>query len=210
MLLFGRPVVMLPGVASPLVVKLSDVDSYGRSLLITGGIGVSLDPTAYRVPAGHRLRLSISGGAFPRLWPGAAPASHLSTVDIQLPVALSGQGKPATVPQPVPASRWIDSLPVYEILEEPLASRVRVVLGDALTARLPDSGVVVESLGRVTNTVHMAGSAHVHGSWVTTAVLGTGEAVRVEVRLRLTPTTAHASGRVSVDGAVVAERDWRA
>lgn len=67
-------------------VRICDVDAQGRSLNVADGIrgltpdtadaapdadgvrevAVSLFPTAYRVPAGHRLRVQVSGGAFPR------------------------------------------------------------------------------------------------------------------------------------------------
>jgi uncharacterized protein len=29
-------------------------------------VDVELNPTAYRIPAGHRIRVQVSGGAFPR------------------------------------------------------------------------------------------------------------------------------------------------
>jgi hypothetical protein len=74
-----------------LVVKLTHVAPDGRSTLITCGTGslpavaardladhdpavtrattIRMIPTAYDVPAGHRLRLTIAAGDFPRLWP---------------------------------------------------------------------------------------------------------------------------------------------
>ncbi|WP_143175246.1 CocE/NonD family hydrolase [Cryptosporangium aurantiacum] len=58
-------------------VRLCDVEPSGRSMTITDGfvrlrpgagldVPVELRPTAYRVRAGHRLRLQVSGGAYPR------------------------------------------------------------------------------------------------------------------------------------------------
>jgi uncharacterized protein len=72
-----------------LVAKLCDVDSTGRSFLITfehisGRLAqvdesaegrstyvaeFALRPTSYVIRAGHRLRLSVSGSNFPYLWP---------------------------------------------------------------------------------------------------------------------------------------------
>jgi len=63
------------------VVRLCDVAPDGSSTLVTTGWAsgiqtrdtlptkISLRPTAYAFQAGHRLRLSISGADFPRLWP---------------------------------------------------------------------------------------------------------------------------------------------
>jgi putative CocE/NonD family hydrolase len=65
-------------------VRLCDVDSNGRSLNVVDGIlrlrpgvpsaaedgvvtaEIMLDPTAYRFRRGHRLRVQVAGGAFPR------------------------------------------------------------------------------------------------------------------------------------------------
>ncbi|MFD9736006.1 CocE/NonD family hydrolase [Umezawaea sp. NPDC059074] len=59
-------------------VRLCDVDAKGVSLNVTDGVlrvpahdgittvEVELDPTAYRFRRGHRVRVQVSGGAFPR------------------------------------------------------------------------------------------------------------------------------------------------
>ncbi|PRX50096.1 hypothetical protein B0I33_102214 [Prauserella shujinwangii] len=85
----GRPVVTVAlteaTTADRCVVKLSDVDDKGRSLLISKGyhdlrslrrgseqsctVRVELDPTCYTLPARHRLRLIVTDSDFPRLWP---------------------------------------------------------------------------------------------------------------------------------------------
>lgn len=60
-------------------VKLADVAPNGRSTLITMGwteigagkasVEVPLRPTAYRLAAGHRLRMAVALADFPRIWP---------------------------------------------------------------------------------------------------------------------------------------------
>jgi uncharacterized protein len=59
-------------------VRLCDVDQRGRSFNVCDGlvsvtgadevscVAVSLWPTAYRFKAGHRVRVQVSSGAFPR------------------------------------------------------------------------------------------------------------------------------------------------
>ncbi|WP_432947506.1 CocE/NonD family hydrolase [Kribbella sp. CA-253562] len=82
----GAPVVQLyvasDNVHADLFVRLCDVDRTGRSMNVTDQIvrcteqdptagqvrmvRITLDPTAHRFGPGHRIRLQVSGGAFPR------------------------------------------------------------------------------------------------------------------------------------------------
>jgi uncharacterized protein len=82
-----------------LFVRLCDVDEKGRSMNVTDrivrcgpgdttpgqarAVRVTLDPTAYRFLAGHRIRLQVSGGAHPRfarnLGTGEDPATGTAT-----------------------------------------------------------------------------------------------------------------------------------
>ena len=96
--------------APAIAVKLCEVDNSGISTLITMGwlqldkadpgierqVEIPLRPTAYQVPAGHHLRISITGADFPRIWPVAE--LHTITVKygdqgscLMLPVT-AGQG----------------------------------------------------------------------------------------------------------------------
>jgi putative CocE/NonD family hydrolase len=77
-------------------VRLCDVDLQGRSFNVCDGlqritpqrfpaddgvrtVPVQLWPTAYRFQAGHRLRVQISGGAFPRLARNPGTGEALAT-----------------------------------------------------------------------------------------------------------------------------------
>jgi putative CocE/NonD family hydrolase len=91
-LIAGRPMVRLlvapETTAARCVVKVTDVDEQGRSVLICTGtvdltkprstgaqelVPVQLDPTCYQVPAGHRVRLVLAESDIPRLWPVRTP-----------------------------------------------------------------------------------------------------------------------------------------
>ncbi|GAB3935820.1 CocE/NonD family hydrolase [Kribbella albertanoniae] len=78
-----------------LFARLCDVDPAGRSINVTDRIvrcaqpdgevrrvTITLDPTAHRFNVGHRIRLQISGGAFPRFArnPGTGEAAGAATV----------------------------------------------------------------------------------------------------------------------------------
>jgi putative CocE/NonD family hydrolase len=98
----GRPVVELHLASdssdADLFARVCDVDSAGRSINITDRIirctepdttpgevrrvEITLDPMAHRFEAGHRIRLQISGGAFPRFArnPGTGEAPGTATM----------------------------------------------------------------------------------------------------------------------------------
>src|SRR5262249_10199556 len=103
----------------PLVAWLADVWPDGRSTLISQGwasptratgaplererdyaILVPLYSTSYRVPAGHRLRLGISGSHFPLLWPSprvptlTVLRSPAQATRVRLPLAPTSEARP--------------------------------------------------------------------------------------------------------------------
>jgi putative CocE/NonD family hydrolase len=69
-----------------LFVRLCDVDGRGRSWNVTesfsrltttsGTVSLRLGPCAHRFLAGHRIRLQVSGGAYPRFARNPAPARY--------------------------------------------------------------------------------------------------------------------------------------
>jgi len=85
-------------------VRLCDVDPRGRSFNVCDGlqritpqrfpasddgtrtVPVRLWPTAYRFQPGHRLRVQISGGAFPRLTRNPGTGEPLATATRTVPV----------------------------------------------------------------------------------------------------------------------------
>jgi hypothetical protein len=118
--LVGSPsaVLSVTWTAGPLclVAKLGDVAPSGRSTLVAVGwvdpargpdgrgavapgverrVTVPLRATAYRLAAGHRLRLAIACADFPRIWPTPAAAAlrvHPGASHVVLPVAPAEPG----------------------------------------------------------------------------------------------------------------------
>lgn len=104
-----------------LVVRLADVAPNGRSTLVTLGwtrvgpeaagsrtpVAVALRATAYRFPAGHRLRLAVACADFPRVWPAprrARIALHAGRSRVVLPVAPPPAAPGPAWGEPAPAS----------------------------------------------------------------------------------------------------------
>lgn len=221
LLVIGRPTVTV-GVSEPrrLVVRLTDVDPAGRSTMITGAVVapggpsvVELDPTCYRVPAGHRLRVTVADGAFPRLWPVAGGATlGLDHVTLALPVTAAAEGAPAALPPPaeVTGSLWVRNEPRWEIRRDPINEGTTVVTGGSATCHDPTREHLVELDSELRATVRRAAPelATVEGRSTTTVHMGTGEQVEVRIHLNSTESATSVVGSVRVDGVQVAERAW--
>ncbi len=68
---------------------------------------VVLDQCAYRVPAGHRLRIAVSTACWPMIWPSPETATlALSAGHVDLPVRPLADGDEWTFPPPEGASPW--------------------------------------------------------------------------------------------------------
>ncbi len=91
-------------------VRLCDVDTEGRSLNVTDGIlrlgddtetvTVVMSSTAYRFAPGHRLRLQVSGGAFPRFARNTGTGEPLATATRLVPtdvVVYHDQARPSAL-----------------------------------------------------------------------------------------------------------------
>jgi uncharacterized protein len=97
----------IAGEGAHVFVRLCDVDAKGTSRNVCdgilavpkdaaaysadgGGVTVALAPAAHRFAAGHRLRLQVSGGAFPRYarstgtWEPVGTATHLRPLTLEL------------------------------------------------------------------------------------------------------------------------------
>ncbi len=111
-----------------IAVRLNDLRPDGTSALITLGVlnlrhrtshevaeplvpgqvyevVLDLDQIAYRLPAGHRLRIAVSTSYWPFLWPEPEPVTAtISGGHLDLPVRPAAEGDEAAFPEPVGAS----------------------------------------------------------------------------------------------------------
>jgi uncharacterized protein len=208
-----------------LVARLAMVAPDGRSTLISSGSAVvtgeqlatiPLTATAFRLPAGSRIRLSVACAEFPRIWPTprnpvirvlSGPDASL----LRLPVHDSA-GARVGVPLPPagPDPGWVsDGEPVYRTRVDKASGEVEVEFGASSRVR-PPSGADLRLDERFTARVR---TGHPDGAALVAAVdvslrLPAGERVRIAVRSASSRTATVIEGSVELDGACLLRRTW--
>lgn len=167
-----------------IAVRLCDLRPDGTSALVTHGVlnlthrdshefpaplqpgerftvRLTLDQIAYRVPAGHRLRLAVSTAYWPYIWPSPDRASVTITGGtLELPVRPTAQGDEWEFEEPEGAPAWqIETLrpAAYERRIETDAKtgeKVVHILADAGENRDMDHGLVSGSCTREEWRIH--------------------------------------------------------
>ncbi len=222
-----------------IVVKLCDVNPAGRSSLITTGwlradcrnslerpepvragevceFKVPLWSTSYQVPRGNRIRVSVSCGDFPRLWPTRTnPEIRLffggrRASCIQLPV-VPPDPKPLDAPrlrrpEPPPPSPL---RPIWTIERNLAAGEVAVITGEKNGFPLPQGGEIeVDHVASARVAASRPDGATVKGNTrirVCAPVIGEIEVVTTSLISRDAMTL---TARISRDGATVFEKRW--
>jgi putative CocE/NonD family hydrolase len=215
LILAGRPAISVrlePGPApGRIVARLAHVDDAGRVHLITLGVlsrpeggashDIVLSPTAYRIPAGHRLRVVLGDADFPRLWPdpasGTQPFSPAG-VALSIPVPATPAGIRTALPQTGAAAvapRTYNG-PQWTITRDLIADAVRVDLGGDFAALTPESGHFLRIGNRLSARVVRAAPAAATVTSDTAATVETagGERIEVHIELRMTGAPAAATG----------------
>jgi putative CocE/NonD family hydrolase len=226
-----------------LVAKLADVAPDGSSALITTGwlraghrmsheepealeagrpyeFRIRLWATSYSVPRGHRLRLSLSCGDFPHLWP--TPVSPRIRVHYGDPPArLTVPGVPAAGHTLAPPAirrpdgsenhaPWdVDGGGEWKLTEDLATGGLSVRLGghQVLT---PAAGGRFEVRHATTASVDpdRPDGARVAGEAAITMWLPAGERVEAEAKTLFFRDGFLASGRVAIDGRLLYEGTW--
>jgi putative CocE/NonD family hydrolase len=220
----------------PLAAWLADVWPDGKSTLICQGwaspshatgaplererdyaIVIPLYSTSYRVPAGHRLRLGISGSHFPLLWPSPrVPTLTIlrspgQAMRVRLPLAPTNEATPGPRPNP-PAPNLVTSIPgqIHELnVVRPLVGGwANVHRHDVTTHRLADGSVLHVDLGNDSKVFAAnPGDTALTGHAILTLDHPT-EPVVVTVHALQTFDHYHLTGRIDIAGKRFFERSW--
>jgi uncharacterized protein len=234
LLLAGSPeaelaITQLSGAEAHLSVRLSLVEPDGRATLITTGlhrftpdashapVTITLGTTAFALPAGARIRLSLACADFPRIWPSPVnPAIRVgfgadSASVLRIPVC-DDNGRDVDVPLP-PAARdtgWItDGEPLYRVVEDKAAGEIAVTFGARMRLRAP-SGADLELAEQFTARLR---PGRPDGAALLARIdarlrMPAGERVAVAVRSTSSRTVSVVEGSVTMDGACVLHHSW--
>jgi len=172
------------------VLNLSHRDSAEHPHSMTPGkieeITLDLDHIAYRVPKGHRLRVSISNAYWPLIWPAPIAATlALTGGQIALPQRPSGDSDEYSFPPPTSAAPWeTETLRPENHIRRQEIDRVSgeitlTIEDDFGKQKDSDHGLIAGSIARERWTIHPDDPLSAKGSchW-------TEENERGDIRLR--------------------------
>jgi putative CocE/NonD family hydrolase len=217
--LAGRPSVAVwtdPGTAPPcqLVVRLTDVDERNRSTLVTTGVSggprpgapvleAELAATCYTIPAGHRVRVVVSGADFPRLWPIAKPgALRVRGVEARLPQVTDDAGTFATMPAcGIAATARPRHEPSWTVTRDLIHDGVTVTIGEESAADIPDAEHCLKMRRELSATVRRDAEADTVVRGVSNATIDLAGGINIEVRveLQMTENAVSVTGRIDID-----------
>lgn len=183
---------------------------------------VPLWATSYHVAQGHRLRVSVSCADFPRLWPtrtnpqirvfcGGSSRASAIRLPIVPPAMIAG---PALQPPDPTVNRVplaLDFTPRWQIEHDLAAGTVAVTTGERPTLLTPsrDGRVELNHTAKASVTAARPDAARVEGETTITLQTPSGSTVVVTTRSWVTQTGMTLSGRVTVDGQLFFEQQWR-
>ena len=177
--------------------------------------------TSYQIQKGHRLRLSIACADFPRIFPTRtnpliriAVGGNTPSV-LRLPV-VSAHGIPGPdlpVPDPL-VNRTplnVEGTPRYRVEHDFGEGMLSVSIGNWGTILTPerDGRLEMDTLGQAEMRTDRPHSARVEGRSVLTAHMPSGSLVVAEGHTLVTLDGQVMSGRISVDGELLFEKQWR-
>ncbi len=147
------------------VLNLSHRDSAEHPSAMTSGaqteISFELDHIAYRVPAGHHLRVSISDAYWPMIWPSPTPTKlTLSAGRITLPQRPTSGGDEHVFAPPTAADPWQTQQlrPAHHVRKRETdmnTGEIALIIEDDFgKVRDVDHGLVAGSVARERWTIH--------------------------------------------------------
>lgn len=183
---------------------------------------IPLWATSYLVPKGHRLRLSVSCSDFPRIW------STCTNPKIRL---FFGRGRASSVripvvpfpatPMPVPSVRRpdptvnrfpyiIDAAPLWKIEQDMVSGTLTVETGSMEQIRIPSGGKLQQShTVKAIITASQPDGAKIEGETILHLELPVAGLVEVEAKTLISQTRMLLTGKVTVDGRLFFEKQWK-
>jgi hypothetical protein len=202
------------------VLRLTDVDPAGRSVMIStclmtnapAGEPFSLEfwPTAYRLAAGHRLRVVVSDSAFPWLVPVADPQPFtLRALGLRVPV-LHDSGGSMKVPEiPVPVSGMTFTEGSWAIDEHPGKDGLGLRMWSRRDYTAPEGHRLREDSSSEAFVVRARPADVVYrGDRSIVATMRSGEVIEVRARVNTTHGVMIADADVTIGGVRAFTQQW--
>ncbi|MDQ6437334.1 CocE/NonD family hydrolase [Mesorhizobium sp. LHD-90] len=244
----GAPVVRLTlfadKPAAMVAVRLCDVHPDGSSTRITYGVfnlchrdghetpkpvnptlpvtvSFRLDDIAYRIPAGHTLRVAVSSSYWPLVWPSPQPVTlTILTGGIDIPERPAGSGDEVRFEEPEAARPWNTqtirpSSNSRKVERDDRTGAVTLAIVDDFgETRDADHGLINGGVARERWTIHPDDPLSARGVTHWTAIhKRDGWSLRTETfsAMRSDTTTFHLTGRIEAyeDEVLVYEKDFR-
>jgi putative CocE/NonD family hydrolase len=184
-------------------------------------ITLRLDDIAYRVAAGHRIRVAISSTYWPLVWPSPEPVTlSLITGALELPLRPPADGPEVSFPEPESATPWKmkvlkKSSNARTVSRSPTTGMVTLeIVDDFGKQRDQDHGLVHSGVARETWTIHPNDPLTAHGEthWTQTYSRAKKWSVRTETytSMRSDRSNFYLKGRIEAyqGNALVFERDF--
>lgn len=204
------------------VMRLTDVDPAGRSTMITTCLATSVVsgerrsllfwPTAYRLAAGHRLRIAVSDSAFPWLVPLPEPQPfRVLDVRLRVPVLASADaGSIDVAPAPKPLSGMTHADSGWVVEEEPSRQGVGFRMWSRRDYTAPQGQQIREDAASSAFVTRDAPHDVVYrGEGSIVATMQSGEKVVVSARVNTTHGVMVADADVTIGGVRAFSNQWR-
>jgi hypothetical protein len=204
------------------VMRLTDVDQAGRSTMITTCLATSLAtgeltpllfwPTAYRVAAGHRLRVVVSDSAFPWLVPLTRPqAFTVVEMRLRVPILEDSDAMPIYIPPaPGPLSGLTYAESNWAIEEVPSRDGMRFKMWDRRDYTAPQGHQIREDASSEAYVSRDAPQDVVYrGERSILAMMRSGEKVVVTARVNTTHGIMIADAEVTIGDVRAFANEWR-
>jgi uncharacterized protein len=165
-------------------------------------IKIKLDDIAWKIPKGHRLRVSISTSYFPMMWPAPEPVKltiHTGTSTLSMPIRKRNVTETAvSFPPPeaaTPVAQKVIKKPSHKRdvgIDKKTGATTLTIVDDFGSAELKPHGLIVSSCGRENYAIDASDplSARMETHWTESLKRGSWD-IRTETYGRLTATKTH-------------------